>query len=81
MSHSWQAFPKVQLDSLIVCLHQRGYRVIGPIAEDGAIVYAEIDGASQLPKGWTDQQAPGRYRLVPRDDQAYFGYTVAPQSW
>ena len=34
-----------------------------------------------LPIGWTDEQATGRYRLRRREDQALFGYTVGPHSW
>ena len=34
-----------------------------------------------LPKGWTDEQAPGRYRLARRDDEGLFGYAVGPHSW
>ncbi|HXQ14227.1 MAG TPA: 4Fe-4S dicluster domain-containing protein [Caulobacteraceae bacterium] len=36
---------------------------------------------ADLPRGWTDEQAPGRYRLARRDDEALFGYAVGPHSW
>src|SRR5690606_29949721 len=30
---------------------------------------------------WTDEQDNGHYRLKPRSDNAWFGYTNSPQSW
>jgi ferredoxin len=62
-------------------LRSRGYRVVGPTVRDGAIVYGELAAAAALPAGWTDEQAPGRYRLARRDDGALFGYAVGPHSW
>ncbi|RPI80154.1 MAG: sulfite reductase subunit A [Planctomycetaceae bacterium] len=69
------------LQSLIELLRSQGYQVIGPTLDQGAIVYAEIRSAEDLPRGWTDQQQPGVYRLERRDDEAYFGYVVGPHSW
>ena len=46
-----------------------------------AIVLDELDGPADLPVGWTDEQAPGSYRLARRDDDAVFGYAVGPHSW
>ena len=34
-----------------------------------------------LPRGWTDVQEPGKYRLERRQDDALFGYVVGPHSW
>ena len=47
----------------------------------GAIVYDELESASELPTGWTDVQEAGSYRLERRDDDARFGYAVGPHSW
>src|SRR5579884_2258633 len=69
------------LDALIRALAGRGYSVIGPTVRDGAIVYDAVASIGDLPAGWTDEQAPGRYRLVPRNDGRLFGYNVGPQSW
>lgn len=66
---------------LVDILHDEGYQVIAPTVRDAAIVYDEIDSARDLPVGWTDEQAPGRYRLRAREDQAYFGYAAGPHSW
>ena len=69
------------LDDLVAVLRRRGFRVLGPTVRDGAIVYDELDGASDLPIGWTDRQEPGSYRLERRADTARFGYAVGPHSW
>jgi ferredoxin len=58
-----------------------GYTVVGPTMAQGAIVYDRITQVEDLPIGWTDEQGPGQYRLVPRDDEALFGYAVGQQSW
>ena len=52
------------LDRLIALLRDDGRTVIGPTVADGAIVYDEIRSAADLPAGWRDEQAPGKYRLV-----------------
>jgi sulfhydrogenase subunit beta (sulfur reductase) len=70
-----------QLGKLIETLVRKGYEVIGPRLRDGAIVYGNIELVEDLPAGWTDEQEPGRYRLKRREDDAFFGYAVGPQSW
>jgi sulfhydrogenase subunit beta (sulfur reductase) len=68
-------------DSLLTTLKQRGYRVVGPTAQEGALVYDELTSADDLPSGCTDEQAPGRYRLKKSDGRALFGFTLGAQSW
>ena len=70
-----------ELEVLISVLIREGYSVIGPTVRDGAIVCAAIESVQDLPQGWTDEQGPGKYRLKPRDDDAFFAYGVGPQSW
>jgi len=48
---------------------------------DRAIIYDDIAALADLPRGWTDEQEGERYRLLPRDDDALFGYAVGPHSW
>jgi ferredoxin len=69
------------LDRLIVLLGERGYRTVGPVARDGAIVHGELGGADDLPAGWHDIQAPGRYRIEQEGDAELFGWAVGPASW
>ncbi|MFO0811911.1 MAG: 4Fe-4S dicluster domain-containing protein [Gemmatales bacterium] len=72
---------KNELQSLISMLITQSYTVVGPTISQGAIIYDEIIQVEQLPRGWTDEQEPGKYRLRKRDDEACFGYVVGPHSW
>ncbi|MBO0751460.1 MAG: sulfite reductase subunit A, partial [Bradyrhizobiaceae bacterium] len=69
------------LQGLFDALHRRGYRLVGPTLRDGAILYDDIAGIADLPRGWTDEQDGGRYRVHRRGDDALFGYAVGPHSW
>lgn len=44
-------------------------------------MYDEIEGVSDLPIGWTDEQEAALYRIKKRTDDAHFGYVVGPHSW
>jgi sulfhydrogenase subunit beta (sulfur reductase) len=68
------------LDQLFDAIRRRGFRLVGPVLRDGAICYGDIASATDLPAGWTDEQEAGTYRLRRRDDDAFFGYNVGPQS-
>ncbi len=69
------------LAKLIPLLGERGYEVIGPTVRDGAVVLDVIRKLDELPAGWGDQQASGRYRLKKREDDALFGFNLGPQGW
>ena len=69
------------LDRLIGALVARGYRTIGPVVRDGAIVVRDVSDSSDLPQGWHDEQAPGHYRLRRDDDPSLFAWAVGPGSW
>jgi ferredoxin len=68
------------LGALLARLRSDGYDLVGPTVRDGVIAFGPIDGIDDLPAGWGDEQSPGRYRLVRRDDDALFGYAVGPHS-
>lgn len=73
--------PRSELGRLIEALKAEGRRVVGPTRRDGAIVLGDLDGEGDLPVGLRDEQSPGSYRLVERDDEAVFGHVVGPQSF
>ncbi|MGF1617294.1 MAG: 4Fe-4S dicluster domain-containing protein [Acidimicrobiia bacterium] len=73
--------PRNDFDTLLLALVAAGYTVVGPTVAQGAISYDRIDRVEDLPIGWTDEQAPGVYRLHPREDDALFGYAVGQKSW
>jgi len=86
MSDSAQAPQSAYIDvnglqQLLDALRRRGFRTVGPRLRDQAIVYDDIESIEDLPRGWTDDQEAGRYRLLRRDDEALFGYAVGPHSW
>ncbi len=71
----------VQLQNILSSLQRRGFETVGPRKEGDTIIYDRIKTAGDLPAGWIDQQGPGSYNLTKSRDQAYFGYTLPPQSW
>jgi len=79
--HTLYTIDPGQLDKLFQALAADGYIVVGPTVRDGAIVYDEIASIDDLPKGRTDEQEAGRYRLKRRNDGKLFGYVVGPHSW
>ncbi|MEZ4302734.1 MAG: 4Fe-4S ferredoxin, partial [Polyangiaceae bacterium] len=66
------------LDRLLALLHEDGREVQGPVARDGAVVLAPLRSAADLPAGLTDEQSPGRYRLVPSGSPALFAFNAGP---
>ncbi|MFA0811141.1 4Fe-4S dicluster domain-containing protein [Microbulbifer epialgicus] len=73
--------PASSLGVLLKILIDKGYEVFGPTLEDQVIIYGPIRSVNDLPKGWTDEQEKGRYRVRRRTDGAYFGYAVGAHSW
>ncbi len=73
--------PKARFGDLIRRLKDRGYTVIGPTLGDGAIIYDEIGGVEDLPRGWIDEQDAGRYHLARSDRDYFFDFVVGPHSW
>ena len=69
------------LDALLQALRRRGYTLLGPRLRDGAVVMDELERASDLPVGWSDEQDGGRYRVQRRPDGALFGYAAPLTAW
>ncbi|MBL8822347.1 MAG: 4Fe-4S dicluster domain-containing protein [Planctomycetia bacterium] len=76
-----QFLANAELQSLIDLLIVQGYQVVGPTLSQDAIVYDALQSVGELPRGWTDEQQPGHYRLKKREDDQYFGFVVGPHSW
>jgi sulfhydrogenase subunit beta (sulfur reductase) len=72
---------KAALQKVFENLRAAGFTLLGPRVRDGAIVLDEIAALDDLPRGWTEDKQPGRYRLVPGREGQYFGFTVGPHSW
>jgi ferredoxin len=73
-------FDASSLNALFDALAKRGCKIIGPTARDGAVVCGELTSANQLPQGMGDNQDSARYRLMRRNDGAYFGFNLGPHS-
>ena len=69
------------LDELVQVLRSKGWTVVGPVARDGAIALDTLENAAELPAGWIDEQAPGRYRLTRDGGEAIFAQTIGADSW
>ncbi len=69
--------PAVVIDALLC----DGWRVLGPRLADGAIIYSEIAGAADLPRGVIDEQDAGHYRLRQGRPSSWFEFVVSPHSW
>jgi len=69
------------MNILFDILREKGYKIVGPIIKERAIVYDELESVDDMPIGWTDEQDAAEYRLKKRTDKALFGYVVGPQSW
>ena len=76
---SFVRIEKNELEAIIAALRDLGYRVIGPVLGESAIIYAEIQSVDDFPRGYIDDQDGGRYRLEQRGD-AWFDYVVGPHS-
>jgi len=66
------------LQRLFDALATAGYRTLGPVVRDGALVLDDVARVEDLPTGWRDSQAPGRYRLEKTDDPRVFGIVHGP---
>lgn len=76
-----ERFEAGDLGKLFEAFQVNDYTLIGPTLRDQAIVYDQISSPEQLPRGYTEEQEAGTYRLRRRDDEAYFGFSSSPQSW
>ena len=63
---------------LLTVLARRGYRVVGPQVQHGAIVFDDLHDIAQLPRGYLDEQSPGKYRLRHTDSSWLFAWVNGP---
>jgi len=72
--------PKTRLDDLIGRLLDEGFRVVGPVVQNGAVVFDEVRSASDLARGLRDRQEAGQYRLEAGGAAEIFGVVNGPGS-
>ena len=66
------------LQRLVAALWASGRRVLGPVVRDGTLAQGEVRTLDDLPRGWRDEQAPGRYRLAQTGADTLFGVVHGP---
>ncbi len=69
------------LDEIVQILRSDGRTVIGPRIRDGVITPEEIEHGDELPRGWTEEQDGGHYRLVPTGTQEVFASATPARPW
>jgi sulfhydrogenase subunit beta (sulfur reductase) len=72
---------KAGLDRLLHNISAAGFALVGPQVRAGGITYDDMEGASQLPRGWSTEQAPGRFRLIRGSHDRYFDFIPGSESW
>ncbi len=75
------SLPKVELDFLLSDLRKNGFQTVGPHLQDESIVYTNINGLKDLPRGILSEQNPASYRMVQTGKDRYFDFIPANQSW
>ncbi len=75
---SSRRLPKNLLPDLIGQLQAGGYDVVGPVVEQGAVVYRPIADLSRHPVGMRDEQRGGRYTLHDEGSGRWFDFVVGP---
>lgn len=75
-NEAWLA--RGDLQQLLDALAGRGFRVLGPVARDGAVALGEVRRVDELPVGLRDVQEPGRYRLEAGAGDRVFGVVHGP---
>jgi len=69
-----------KLQILIDAVLESGFRLVAPSVSQSAVVYQNITNVSELPRSFSDSQAPGQYRLQQAQHQRYFYWTNTVQS-
>ena len=75
------ALPKPELDLLLADLRGNGFQTVGPHLQDESIIYTNIDGLKDLPRGMLSEQAPASYRMIRTGKERYFDFIPGGQSW
>jgi ferredoxin len=69
------------LEALLRALAQDGYTLIGPTLREGAISYAPIEGLDDMPRGVTEEQSAGHYRLRQTSQPSRFRFAATAHSF
>jgi ferredoxin len=76
-----RALSQEGLARLLSALQDAGFVIFGPRVKDGAITFDELAGIDDLPRGLTEVQSGGRYRLEETERPNLFGFASTAQSF
>jgi ferredoxin len=75
------AIPPTELNILLADLRKSGYSTIGPSVREETLVYNEVQGLDDLPRGYSSKEDSGKYQLVYSGHPRYFDITPGPHTW
>jgi ferredoxin len=75
------AIEKPVLDKILICLQEEGYLTVGPCVKNETLVYEQIKGLNDLPRGYITEQEAGYFRLRQAGHSRYFDIIPGAQSW
>ena len=75
------AIEKPVLDNILIRLQEEGYLTIGPRVKNETLVYEQIEGLDDLPRGYITEQDAGYFRLQQTSHSRYFDVIPGAQSW
>ena len=64
MGETLQVLTRDDFPVLLKALQKKGYRTVGPMVRDGAMVYEVLNSVEDLPIGMTDNQEAVLGRIV-----------------
>ena len=72
---------KPVFDQILSRLKKDNYLAIGPRVRNESLVYEAIEKMEDLPRGYTTEQKPGRFRLIKDRHSRYFDIIPGAHSW
>lgn len=75
------ALKKSAFNQLLATLEGMGYQPVGPRIQDETLQVGPVEALEDLPRGYTSEQEPGRYRLVYTGHPRYFDITPGAPGW
>ena len=79
MSEDLRYLDRERLQALLDWLHHHGYRCLGPVVREEAIVMDEVNSVDDFPRGVEQEQGPGHHRLRRGGHQRLFAWANGPQ--
>jgi len=68
------------IEKIFLYLKQE-YKIIGNKIENNSVILAELENLSDTPSGYSDEQSPGKYKLINNKSEQLFSFSLSPQSW